>query len=423
MPKKKKNERAQDIAQPEQAVTLIPDEERGQAPVDDVPAVAAPEVAEESAAPVAVPSEEEGAPVDGVIRIGETAEGVKKLNGFDRFWIKVWSYIVSAFNAMARGINFVIEKIFKKRVPDRYIIAVLATIVVILLMLLVTAPFKITVNDVEEMQLYNSGLTPVQQRVGTDPVSGYPVYKWGYANESGRIVIDCRFDNVTEFKHGVAFVNVVEENEEGIIEDYWYLIDDGGDRRGEIRIVADTSGAIPVGEFGDEVKLAPVYIGGKYGFMNTRGDMQISADLRRGRDVRRRLRTGAKGRQRVFHRSQRQGACRSGFRTLSAGQGFLRRLRGGQEEQSVVVHRHARRRTHERRHTIGVRQGHRFHDGVCSCQERHYAFGDRPKGQLRDLRLSIQRSQSGGKVRHFVVVRRADIDASGAKERRFSMQR
>ena len=119
MPKKKKNERAQDIAQPEQAVTLIPDEERESAPVDDVPAVAAPEVAEESAAPVAVPSEEEGAPVDGVIRIGETAEGVKKLNGFDRFWIKVWSYIVSAFNAMARGINFVNEKIFKKRVPDR----------------------------------------------------------------------------------------------------------------------------------------------------------------------------------------------------------------------------------------------------------------------------------------------------------------
>ena len=59
MPKKKKNERAQDIAQSEQAVTLIPDEERGPAPVDDVPAVAAPEVAEESAAPVAVPSEEE----------------------------------------------------------------------------------------------------------------------------------------------------------------------------------------------------------------------------------------------------------------------------------------------------------------------------------------------------------------------------
>ena len=276
MPKKKKNDNIQDAAaQSEQTVTLIPDEEP--APVDDVPAVAAPEVAEESAAPVAVPSEEEGAPVDGVIRIGETAEGVKKLNGFDRFWIKVWSYVVSAFNAMARGINFVFEKIFKKRVPNRYIIAVLATIIVVLLMLLVTAPFKITVNDVEELELYNSGLTPVQQRVGTDPVSGYPVYKWGYSSETGRIVIECKYDNVTEFKHGVAFVNMVEENEEGIIEDYWYLIDDSGKRRGEIRIVADTSGAIPVGEFGDEVKLAPVYIGGKYGFMNTRGDMQISA--------------------------------------------------------------------------------------------------------------------------------------------------
>ena len=171
MPKKKKNDNIQDAAaQYEQTVTLIPDDELEKG-VDEVPAVAAPEQGDD-AAPVAVPSEEDGAPVDGVIRIGETAEGVKKLNGFDRFWIKVWSYIVAAFNAMANGINFVFEKIFKKRVPHRYISAVLATIMVVLLMLLVTAPFKIPVNDVEELELYNSGLTPVQQRVGTAPATG-----------------------------------------------------------------------------------------------------------------------------------------------------------------------------------------------------------------------------------------------------------
>lgn len=272
MPRKKRTEKYAREEQQLDAVTMIPDEEPQAESVADAPADGAPVIAESADAP----AEEGGAPVDSVIRIGETADGVKKLNGFDRFWIKVWSYIVTAFNAMANGVNFVIEKIFKKRVPNRYIIAVLATVIVILLMLLLTAPFKITVNDVEELEIYSNGLTPVYMRVGSDDQTGYSVYKWGYANKKGRIVIPCEYDNVTEFKHGVAFVNKIETAENGISENYWFLIDENGDLRGDVRIVADASGMIPVGEFGDDTKLAPVYVGGKYGYINTRGEMQIT---------------------------------------------------------------------------------------------------------------------------------------------------
>lgn len=266
MPRRKRSD--SNSEQVEQTVTLIPDEERTEKErIDDEPAV--PEVRD-------MPEE---APVDSVIRIGEKAEGIRKLNGFDRFWIKIWSYIVSAFVAMANGINFVISKIFKKRIPNRYIIAVLAVVIIVLLMLLFTAPFKITVNDVEEMEIYSNGLTPVYMRTGDDATTGYPVYKWGYANEKGRVVIPCIYEDVTEFKHGVAFVNLVEEKDDGTVENYWCLIDTDGKRRGDMKIYYSTElgDNLPVGEFGDEVKLAPVYAGGKYGYMNTRGEMQIKS--------------------------------------------------------------------------------------------------------------------------------------------------
>ncbi len=267
MPGKKRKDK---IQAEEQAVTLIPDEDAA-APVEEQPV----KLDLPDDPPTA---EEEGAPVDSVIRIGETVEGAKKLNAFDRFWIKVWAIIVSAFTAMANGINFVIFKIFKKRIPDRYIIAVLATILIILLILLVSAPFKITVNAPDEMEIYPDGLTPVYTRVG-DSAAGYPLYKWGYADDKGKIVIECKYDDVTEFKHGVAFVNSVTTNDDGSVENYWMLIDTKGRQKGENRIYYSTElgDKLPVGEFGDDVKLAPVYIGGKYAYMNTRGELQIQA--------------------------------------------------------------------------------------------------------------------------------------------------
>lgn len=239
---------------------------------DDAPAVVETETA-------VVPEEGQGEPVDTVIRIGETAAESKKLNGFDRFWIKVWSVIVSAIGAIAGGINFVIFKIFKKRLPDRYVKAFVAIVIVILLILLVTAPFKITVNDVEQLNIYNDGLTPVYMRVADSADNGYPIYKWGYADSRGRVVIACIYDDVTEFKHGVAFVNYVEDKGDGVVENYWYLIDTSGNRRGSLNFFYSTElgASDPVGEFGDDDRLAPVYVGGKYGYINTRGEMAINA--------------------------------------------------------------------------------------------------------------------------------------------------
>lgn len=144
--------------------------------------------------------------------------------------------------------------------------------IVILLILLVTAPFKITVNDVEQLNIYNDGLTPVYMRVADSADNGYPIYKWGYADSRGRVVIACIYDGVTEFKHGVAFVNYVEDKGDGVVENYWYLIDTSGNRRGSLNFFYSTElgASDPVGEFGDDDRLAPVYVGGKYGYINTR---------------------------------------------------------------------------------------------------------------------------------------------------------
>lgn len=116
-------------------------------------------------------------------------------------------------------------------------------------------------------------------RVADSADNGYPIYKWGYADSRGRVVIACIYDDVTEFKHGVAFVNYVEDKGDGVVENYWYLIDTSGNRRGSLNFFYSTElgASDPVGEFGDDDRLAPVYVGGKYGYINTRGEMAINA--------------------------------------------------------------------------------------------------------------------------------------------------
>lgn len=227
------------------------------------------------------PVEEENAPAedfskDNIIRIGEHAEA-KKLNKFDRFCVKVWTYIVAFVTTLARWINNGIFKLFKKRLPERYIVAFISFILIILVMALVTAPFKITVNEKQSLDIYNSGLTPVYQKVG-ETENNTPVYKWGYADKNGKTVISCRFEAANEFKYGVAFVNVVVEKD-GIVEDYWYLIDKKGNAKGDKKFYYSTSlgERLPVGQFGDEDKLAWVYVGGKFGYIGTNGKMKIEA--------------------------------------------------------------------------------------------------------------------------------------------------
>ena len=213
---------------------------------------------------------------DGIIRIGEHAEA-KKLNKFDLFCLKIWTYIVAFVTTLAKWINTGIFKIFKKRLPERYIIAFISLIIIILLMLLFTAPFKITVNEKETLAIFNNGLTPVFQKVG-DSQDGQPIYKWGYADKKGKVVIPCRFENALEFRYGVAFVNVVTETD-GIIENYWYLIDKKGNPKGNKKFYYTTElgERLPVGQFGDDDKLAWVYVGGKFGYIGTNGEIKIDA--------------------------------------------------------------------------------------------------------------------------------------------------
>lgn len=213
---------------------------------------------------------------DNVIKIGEKAES-KKLNKFDNICLKIWTYIVAFVTAISVFINNCIFKIFKKRLPQRYITAVISIILIILAMLIVTAPFKITVNEKQTLEIYNSGLTPIYQKVG-ETEDNVPVYKWGYANEKGKIVIPCQYNNASEFKHGVAFVNVVNDVD-GIVEDYWCLIDKNGKLKGDKKFYYSTAlgDRLPVGEFGDADKLAWVYIGGKFGYIGNNGKMQIDA--------------------------------------------------------------------------------------------------------------------------------------------------
>lgn len=213
---------------------------------------------------------------DGIIRIGEHAES-KKLNKFDLFCLKIWTYIVAFVTTLAKWINTGIFKIFKKKLPERYIVAFISLIIIILLMLLFTAPFKITVNEKQTLEIFNNSLTPVYQKVG-DTADGTPIYKWGYADKKGKVVISCQFENALEFRYGVAFVNIVKETD-GIIENYWYLIDKKGKAKGDKKFYYTTElgERLPVGQFGEDDKLAWVYVGGKYGYIGTNGEIKIDA--------------------------------------------------------------------------------------------------------------------------------------------------
>ena len=62
-----------------------------------------------------VSEEREESGSDGIIRIGEHAEA-KKLNKFDMFCLKIWTYIVAFITTLAKWINTGIFKIFKKKV-------------------------------------------------------------------------------------------------------------------------------------------------------------------------------------------------------------------------------------------------------------------------------------------------------------------
>lgn len=210
---------------------------------------------------------------DNIIKIGDNQKTAKSLNKFDIFWVKVWAAICAFINTISIYINKGIKFVFRKEAPLKYVKTVISFLLILLCVFIVSAPFKITVNEVEKLEIYPNGLTVVQKQVGS--LDGTPIYKYGYADKNGKTKIDCKYDNAMRFKYGVAWVNSVEKDEKGYTKNYWYLINTKGKRVGNVEVLQTNDYVVPVGQFGNKHKLAPVLIGGKYCFVNTKGKIAI----------------------------------------------------------------------------------------------------------------------------------------------------
>jgi hypothetical protein len=99
--------------------------------------------------------------------------------------------------------------------------------------------------------IWRDNLSAVQLQVLQ---KGSPVYKWGYVNPSGETVIKPGFDNVTEFRYGLAKVEVNQR---------WGLINTAGEF-----ILKPTFDAI----FSTtDARLFLVSLNRKYGYFNNKG--------------------------------------------------------------------------------------------------------------------------------------------------------
>lgn len=201
-------------------------------------------------------------------------------NKFDLFFIKFWAFIVSMVGYFADGINWIIKGIFKKKAPDRYVKAVVAIILIIIIVVIVTLPFKVNVQREDKIDVFGDNYMPVKVFVSNDS-SGYPIYKWGYTDKKGNMKIDAIYEEALPFKHKVAWVRVIEKGENGSVQDYWKLIDKKGNWKGskknKMKFYYNSSmnGERPVGNFGDDTKLAWVNVSGTYGFINPQGNIAI----------------------------------------------------------------------------------------------------------------------------------------------------
>lgn len=200
------------------------------------------------------------------------------INRFDMFFIKLWAFIVAMIGTFSKAINWCVYKIFKKRLPDRYVRAFISAVLIILLIVIVSLPFSIRVESGMKVDVYGSyGYVPVKTSIGVD-TDGAPIYKWGYINKEGKTVIEPQFEEALPFKHNVAWVRVVETSKvDGLVDDYWMLINKKGKPKGsepaKIYVTSALQGARPVEQFPDDTKWALVYIGGLYGYINANGKL------------------------------------------------------------------------------------------------------------------------------------------------------
>lgn len=211
---------------------------------------------------------------------------VSKVNAFDLFFLRLWAGMVSLLGYIANGINRIFYSIFKHKLPVKYIKAFLVVLLIIILLVIIIVP--ITSNShprqgTDGLVIFESNMVPVQVRV--DDGSGEPVFKWGYLDKSkaasgtgkDSLTIPAKYEEALPFnKYGIAWGRVRDDKGH-----YWELINKKGKRVGERTYPVSTSspvGTKPFGPFTDS-KLAWVNENGKYGYIDTKGNVKIACDL------------------------------------------------------------------------------------------------------------------------------------------------
>lgn len=223
------------------------------------------------------------------IKVHEIAvqSDVTKVNKFDLFFLRLWAGMVALLGYMANGINYIFNAIFKHKLPVKYIKAFLVILFIIILLLIIIVPA--TSNNTHSstssdgLVIFESNMVPVMVRV--DDGSGEPVYKWGYLDKkkassgtgSESLRIPAKYEEALPFnKYGIAWVRVRDEKGH-----YWELINKNGKRVGERTYPVSSTVPIterPFGNFTDS-KLAWVNENGKYGYIDTKGNVKIACDL------------------------------------------------------------------------------------------------------------------------------------------------
>ena len=209
-----------------------------------------------------------------ISRVGDESNK-PSLNKFDLFFIRIWAIICSAVFKLSEWIAHGIKFIIKKDVPRKYVAATIVVLLIVLFIIIIAVPASSNGTAKQVLDLYPSNLIAVQKSVGEDSVTGDIIYKWGYANKNGAIKIACTYDGALDFKYGVAFVKVIEQ-QSGSNYVYWKLIDTKGKDVGGLQFV-QTGVNIPVEQFSNDQKLAKVMVGGRYGYVNTKGKLAIQA--------------------------------------------------------------------------------------------------------------------------------------------------
>lgn len=209
-----------------------------------------------------------------------------KVNAFDLFFLRLWAAMVSLLGYVAKGINAGIFAIFKRKLPLKYIKAFLVVLIIVLLFVAILVPVASNSHSSgggEQLVVFQSNMVPVLVRV--DDGTGDPVYKWGYLDKNkapsgtgkDSLAIAAQYEEALPFnKYGIAWVRV--KNDKG---HYWELINSKAKRVGERTYPVSTSSPIgtrPFGEFTDS-KLAWVNENGKYGYIDTKGNVKIQCDL------------------------------------------------------------------------------------------------------------------------------------------------